>query len=420
MNFSTPLGISAVTYVLQRMLYSGVKGRNEAPPDNIGPLDDPLISITTPDKLDDTQEKDQLNLFMYMVNFNSGWSSQLQPARNSAGKRVENPPLAIDLHYLLSAYSGEQDIDREVLLGYGMQVFHDNAVLSKSFIAAELTAPTPSFLKKSNLENQVERIKITPETLTTEEISRLWAAFGAKYRPSAAYRVTLVLTQTQREIEPGPPVRSRNVYVRPFQVPVIEKIVAIDPDSDQPQPDRLIRLGDELSIHGYHLKGELVEVRIGDGSPLTPSKVTENQIIVSLPTNLKAGVQTVQVIHQLNMGTPETPHTGPVSNAGAFMLSPLLDPKPADIHVISASQNAVIAGISPPVYNGQKVFVLLEEILPAGSPSAPKSWQIRVPEDNLPTPGASANSLSVTLQGIDSGHYTIRLRVDNAESVYIP
>lgn len=217
MNFSTPLGIAAVTYVLQRMLNDGLKNRNpQSINNNISVLDAPLVSIQTPDKIK-ADTKDQLNLYMYMVSFNTGWRNQMQPVRNSSGARIENTPLALDLHYLLSAYTKGDDLNRDILLGFGMQVFHDNPTLSKAFIAAELAAPTPSYLSESNLDKQVEHIKITPETLSTEEISRLWTAFGAKYRPSAAYKVTVLLMQTQRDIEPGPPVLSRNVYVKPFQ-----------------------------------------------------------------------------------------------------------------------------------------------------------------------------------------------------------
>ena len=44
-------------------------------------------------------------------------------------------------------------------------------------------------LYTSDLADQVELMKIWPQTLTTEEISRLWTAFQAKYRPTAAYQI---------------------------------------------------------------------------------------------------------------------------------------------------------------------------------------------------------------------------------------
>ena len=416
MNFSTPLGVAAVTYVLQRMLNDGLKNRNPVTPNNISisVLDAPLVSIQTPDKIK-ADTKDQLNLYMYMVSFNTGWRNQMQPVRNSSGTRIENTPLALDLHYLLSAYTKGDDLNRDILLGFGMQVFHDNPILSKAFIAAELAAPTPSYLSKTNLDKQVEHIKITPETLSAEEISRLWTAFGAKYRPSAAYKVTVLLTQTQRDIEPGPPVRSRNVYVKPFQQPVIEKVLWIDPVTKKPQANRIIVADDTVSIQGYNLKGEVVEVKFGENPPLPLAEVTDKQIIVSLPDYLKAGVQSVQVIHKINMGTPELPHNGPVSNAGVFMLSPKITP-PTNVDFSGSPQRIFIRDINPPVQHGQKIYVLLDEIVHAPETRMPKFWQIGVPEEDLPAENTTKTSLPVLIQGIDNGTYKVRLRVDNAES----
>lgn len=411
MNFSTPLGIAAVTYVLKQMLTSGLGLRNSQGGFGIDIFNDVKVSIKTPDKMEDSVEA-QLNLFMYMVSYNSGWRNQLHPARNSGGARIENPPLAVDLHYLLSAYDGGTDINRDVLLGFGMQVFHDNPTLSKAFIDGELTTPTPDYLNKSKLQDQVEQIKISPETLTTEEISRLWSAFGAKYRPSAAYKVTVVLMQTQREIEPGPPVRSRNVYVKPFKNPVIEKIIGVPAGATKPDPTKAIVSISKLSIQGYNLQGEIVELQIGGKTPALPPVVTDKEILSTIPAGLKAGAQTVQVIHNLLLGTPAKVHIGTVSNAGIFLLAPTMTPPPNNITIPGAPNNLTVSNISPAIEVGQKVYVLLEQELPAGSTQMPKSWQIKVPEWT----SGPINSVTVDISNVDSGDYKIRLRVDNAES----
>ena len=39
-------------------------------------------------------------------------------------------------------------------------------------------------LEKSNLADQIELVKLTPQTMNTEEISKLWTAMQASYRPS--------------------------------------------------------------------------------------------------------------------------------------------------------------------------------------------------------------------------------------------
>ena len=46
------------------------------------------------------------------------------------------------------------------------------------------------------LADQLEQIKITPEYLSTEEMSKLWTAVQSHYRPTAAYMATVVLIES--------------------------------------------------------------------------------------------------------------------------------------------------------------------------------------------------------------------------------
>ena len=49
-----------------------------------------------------------LNFFLYQVTPNLGWRNADLPSRENGGSRTTYPPLALDLHYLLTAY-GSQD-----------------------------------------------------------------------------------------------------------------------------------------------------------------------------------------------------------------------------------------------------------------------------------------------------------------------
>ncbi|MBK9014756.1 MAG: DUF4255 domain-containing protein [Saprospiraceae bacterium] len=229
---SSPLAIASVTHVLKDLLNDGLHD-NDLPGSMGGPV---VVSSLPPDRLelqDGASETSRLNLFMYMVNYNPGWRNQFLPSHNAKGDRVSNPPLALDLHYLLTAY-GEHELHHEILLGYGMQLLHENPVLSRKAIQKSLTPPTqvtpgtlPSelqILSNSGLADQVEQIKISPETLNAEETSRLWTAFGAKYRPHVAYKATVVLIESKKITKPALPVRQRNIYALPFKKPTIEKI----------------------------------------------------------------------------------------------------------------------------------------------------------------------------------------------------
>ena len=94
-----------------------------------------------------------------------------------------------------------------------MQMLNETPVLTRDFIRETWTSPTPSDAEKalanSNLAEQIELIKISPLDLNIEEISKLWTAIQAKYRPTAAYRVSVVLIEGTRPAWTPLPVLKR-------------------------------------------------------------------------------------------------------------------------------------------------------------------------------------------------------------------
>lgn len=192
---SSALAIGAVSAVLRNLLDNGVVNAGPA----IGTI---KVTAIAPDtiKLDDPDAPPSLNLFLYRVTPNQGWRNASLPG-NGAGARQSNPPLALDLHYLLTAY-GVSDFQAEILLGYGMHVLHERPVLDHAAIRTALD-PSPlgasilplafQALTASDLADQVEAVTVTLEPTDTEEMSRLWSAMQAHYRPTASYVVSVVL-----------------------------------------------------------------------------------------------------------------------------------------------------------------------------------------------------------------------------------
>ena len=64
------------------------------------------------------------------------------PSRGQNGERLTNPPLALDLRYLVTAY-GREEFHSETLLGYAMQVLHENPVLTRQMVDATLKPALP-------------------------------------------------------------------------------------------------------------------------------------------------------------------------------------------------------------------------------------------------------------------------------------
>ena len=123
---SSALAIASVTAVLRNLLDNGMI--DDTVVNTVGNV---VVTARAPDLIAlDQNATSQLNLFLYQVTPNQGWNNVGLPARDAAGERLTNPPLALDLHYFLTAY-GARDLHAEILLGYAMQVLHQTPLLSR-------------------------------------------------------------------------------------------------------------------------------------------------------------------------------------------------------------------------------------------------------------------------------------------------
>jgi hypothetical protein len=431
---SNALAIASVTAVLKDLLNNGLIDHDVS-----AAVGNVVVSALSPDRIDTTtlNQQSQLNLFLYHATPNAAWRNTRLPSRDASGERVNNPPLALNLHYLLTAY-GALELHAEILLGYGMQLLHETPVLTRNAIRTSLAPPTivpggghlPAEMQAlftSELAEQVEQIKITPEILNTEEISRMWTAFQAHYRPSAAYQVSVVLIESKQAIKSALPVRARKLYVATFNQPIIEQIKSQAKAGDPVVSGQPILTGQSLVLIGRGLRAEQVRVSIGD-SEVTPldADVTETQIIVPLPSTLQAGVQGAQVLHRRLMGSPPVPHRGVESNVMPFVLRPQIeainisnlggagiDPRSADLTLT----------VNPAIGDLQRVLLLLNELVPTASPPeetrADAYSFISTTRVLLSPPSGapgSSNTITIPVRGVKAGTYLVRIQVDGAES----
>jgi hypothetical protein len=264
---SNALAIAGVTAVLRDLLNDGLINHNVS-----GVLGSTVtVSVLPPDRIvaPGGTEVSQINLFLHQVTPNQGWRNEGLPSRDTSGQlRLSNPPLALNLHYLLSAYSGG-DLHSEILLGYAMQLLHETPVLYRQAIMTALNPspvvgaalpPALRALADSGLEHQVEQIKITPEYLNTDEMSKLWTATQSHFRPTVAYIASVVLLEATTPVNSPLPVLSRGpvvgnreqgVLVEPSLVPPVPMLEAVVPAGRQP----VARLGEIIDLTGHHLDG---------------------------------------------------------------------------------------------------------------------------------------------------------------------
>jgi hypothetical protein len=432
---SNALALAAVSFVLVDLLNNGLIDRDISAT-GVG---DVSVTALSPDLIDTSATgPSQLNLFLYQVTPNPGWRNAGLPARDASGARIGNPPLALDLHYLLMAY-GAQQLHAEILLGYAMQLLHETPILTRDAIRKSLSSPTlvpaggglPAAmlnLYTSELAEQVELIKIWPQILSTEEISKLWTAFQTHYRPTAAYQASVVLIESKASIKTALPVQYRTVSVIPFEAPEIDMIQSLSAANAPIVPDQPILPGYKLVIQGSQLKGEITSVLIADIEVLPPdSNITSSQIIAAIPAAVEAGTQTVQVVQQELLGSPPSTHRGVESNVATFVLRPVVKTVSAS-GVTGVGSNprsgSLDLTLNPPVGPDQQVSVILNQVLPVTNPPADTALAytfVVPPRINLASPPASppppTPNVSAPFIGVAPGDYLVRVQVDDGESV---
>lgn len=377
------------------------------------------VAAVRPDQID-TLEGPGVNFFLYRVTPNHAYRNADLPTRRTDGNVVQRPQAALDLHYILTFYGSDLALEPQRVMGSVARTLHAQPVLSRQAIESTIGSTTFNYLADSDLAEQVERVKITPMSLDLEELSKLWSVFfQTAYRLSMAYIVNLVLIEADAETpRPTLPVRSRNIYVNPFRDLYVEKIVAAI------EPEEQITTASTLIITGRQMRGEVTRVRIGEAefSPLRPN-LSDTRITIDIdsetPTtgNLRAGIQAVQVIHRLMMGTPEFEHEGIESNVVAIMLRPRIQESGGiyDIQVSAIqtdadgnSFRAVTITLWPDVGRRQRVELLMNEYAVDTDPHAYRY--------HAETRLADTDTVSFIISPDITGEFLFRVQVDGAQS----
>jgi len=362
---------------------------------------------------------------LYQVTPNAAWRNAGLPSRDDRGARLSNAPLALDLHYLLTAY-GAEELHAEILLGYAMQVLHESPVLDRQAIRDALAGGTvdtsilPSALQAlsaSDLADQVELIKITPSALTSEEMSRLWSALQAHYRPTAAYQVSVVLIEARQATRGGLPVltrgardpvthRERGIVAGASLVPPFPALTSIDLTDGRVAA----RLGDTITLRGHHLDGTGLSVRFEHPRRATPIEIAVGanadpaQAVVALPSTAQAAIGWPAGAWGVTVVVTRPGETDArTTNALPMLLAPRLD-----LGTSTATRDVATGAVTvhlifgPQARPGQKIT------LNAGGREAQ-------PGDFA----AQTGSLDFVFPQLAPGAQWIRMRVDGVDSLLV-
>ena len=418
---SSALAIAGVTAVLRDLLNDGLINHNVA-----GVVGTSVrVSVGPPDQVvpGNGNEASQLNLFLHQVTPNLGWRNEGLPSRDPSGRqRMSNTPLALDLHYLLSAYSSG-DLHGEILLGYAMQLLHENPVLTRQAILTALS-PSPAVgntlppalraLSDSGLENQIEQIKITPEYLNIEEMSKIWTATQSHLRPTTAYMASVVLIESTRPVRSPLPVlsrgpvdpvthRDRGIQVIPDLLPPLPTIEEVTLAEGQP----VARLGQTVNLSGHHLDGT------GRTILLVNDRFDINQSIAALGTGGAALMQFVIPVAQAANFPVGVWHVGVSvlrpgeatpreSNRLAMTIAPEITGLPISVARDGTGTASFSINFRPVLRPGQKVALVLGQ-----QEYSPQSFV------------APVSTLSFVIPNAPVGNHLARLRVDGIDSPII-
>ena len=419
---SSPLAIGAVSAVLRNLLDNGLIEAGNAMGATVA------VSVVAPDTidLDDAESPPRLNLFLYQVTPNPGWRNMGLPSRSSvSGERLTNAPLALDLHYVLTAY-GRADFQAEILLGYAMHLLHERPVLDREAIRRaldpsplDLSMLPPAFqaLAASDLADQLEQIKLTPSVMTSDDMSKLWSAIQSHYRPSVAYQASVVLIESSRPgVSPLPVLsrgprdlatqRERGVLVNPDLLPSVPTLLRTEPQFSQSGA----RLGEPVTVTGVRLVGSnhvvLLRHRLNeDPFELPPDSVAASgaSLIVTLPddaaaqTALAAGQMSV-ALQVLVDGEPAPRET----NSVPLILAPTADFAGAALQRTAEAVTVALTAL-PQVRPQQKAVLIIGAVEAVAAPR-----------------GNAADPLQFTFDpALAAGEHPARLRVEGADSILL-
>ena len=86
-------------------------------------------------------ESPTVNLYLYQVTQNSAWRNADLPTRTGDGELRQRPQAALDLHYLLTFYGNETELEPQRLLGSAVRTLHAQPILARNRGHHQLSVP---------------------------------------------------------------------------------------------------------------------------------------------------------------------------------------------------------------------------------------------------------------------------------------
>lgn len=162
------------------------------------------VLLNTPAEM--TGARSGLSVWLYRITRDE--TALNRPPERVGPTTLRPAPLPVRLHYLITPITGVDADDatatEQVILGKVLQVLHDHP----QFSGADL---------KDDFEGTRAVVTARFESLTVDEMARVWDALQRPYRTSVSYEVTVVDIESRRRLAVGPPV----------EVPLVDPVLIV-------------------------------------------------------------------------------------------------------------------------------------------------------------------------------------------------
>lgn len=380
---SNTLAIAAVTESLCQLL------RNVQDQPSLAPT---TVSALPPGKVMEPKDR-TLNVFLYQLSPNSGWGASDLPQRGTDGSLRRQPVLALDLQYVITAYgASENELDAQHLLGHAMTLIHEIGWLTRAQITEAVTR-VGSPIAQSDLAEQIDGVKLTPQMLSEEDLYRLWTVFQTPYRLSVGYQASVVLLQRPLSTTLAPPVLDTSLTAITMRTPLITGVAP----TPVVMPGSLTITGSRLTCQGQ------VTVRLPTRDLVVPTaQIGDGAIVIDLPADTRAGPATVQVLHDHLLDDGVSTRRTSESIPFGFEVTPTFTPK-AGLKV--AQGGTFTLELSPEVGAHQAVQAIVGE-----------QAVERVPDPTADPDSTSESAAFALPASLAPATYLLRVAVDGAQS----
>ena len=152
------------------------------------------VLLNTPAEM--TGTRSGLSVWLYRVTRDAATLNR--PPERISPTRVRPAPLPVRLHYLVAPITGSTATDapetEQVILGKALQSLHDHPQLSGTDLRDDFTGTSTVITSRF-------------ESLSLDDLARIWDALATSYRTSVSYEVTVVDIEAPIASSTGPMVR---------------------------------------------------------------------------------------------------------------------------------------------------------------------------------------------------------------------